>query len=65
MPYPLKIEPEAQLDLFRAYRSYEVAKRGLGRRFVDRLDDALDRIAKNPEIYAVTYRNGRAGRNKR
>ena len=57
--YPLKIEPEAQLDLFRAYRSYEDARRGLGRTFVAQLENVLDRIAENPEIHAVTYRNVR------
>ena len=59
MAFPLKIEPEAELDLIRAYRSYEDARTGLGRRFVARLDDTLDRIAENPEIHALTYRNVR------
>ena len=59
MAYPLKIDPEAQLDLFRAYQTYETARRGLGRRFVSRVEDALDRVADNPEIHAVTYRNVR------
>jgi plasmid stabilization system protein ParE len=59
MAYPLIIEPEAELDFFRAYRSYEDARRGLGRRFIVRLDEVFDRIAQSPEIHAVTYRNVR------
>ena len=59
MAYPLKIEPEAQLDLLRAYHSYEDARKGLGRRFIARLEDALVRIGENPDTHAVTYRNVR------
>jgi plasmid stabilization system protein ParE len=59
MAYRLKIEPEAELDVFRAFREYEIARRGLGKRFVVRLQDVLDRIAANPEIHAITYHNVR------
>jgi plasmid stabilization system protein ParE len=59
MAYPLKIEPEAQLDLFRAYKAYESAVRGLGRKFLIRLEATLDRIAINPEIHAAIHRNVR------
>ena len=32
---------------------------GLGYKFLDRLDDALARIARTPEIHAIAYRNAR------
>ena len=59
MTYRLKVEPEAELDVFRAFRGYETARRGLGKRFVARLQDVLERIEVNPEIHAITYRNVR------
>jgi toxin ParE1/3/4 len=59
MPCQLKIEPEAELDVFRAYRSYEDVRRGLGRRFIAHLQDVLDHITASPEIHAITYHNVR------
>jgi hypothetical protein len=59
MAYRLKIEPEAELDVFRAFRDYETMRRGLGRRFATRLQDVLGRIVVNPEIHAITFRNVR------
>jgi toxin ParE1/3/4 len=59
MAYRLKIEPEAELDLLRAYLTYEAAQHGLGRRFLSRVQDVVDRIAASPEVHAVTYMNVR------
>jgi hypothetical protein len=59
MAFRLKVEPEAELDLLRAFRTYESVQRGLGRRFIARLQDVIDRITVSPEIHAVTYKNVR------
>jgi plasmid stabilization system protein ParE len=59
MAYRLKVEPEAELDLFRAFRAYETVRRGLGRRFVARVQDVIDRIVMYPEIHAITHKNVR------
>ena len=59
MTYPLTIEPEAKDDLERAYIWYEDRRPGLGRAFLERVEELFDRLRQTPEMHAATYRNVR------
>lgn len=53
------ILPEALDDLVEARAWYENRSVGLGDRFLDRVDECVDRIRKNPELYERMYEDYR------
>ncbi|MFH1264532.1 MAG: type II toxin-antitoxin system RelE/ParE family toxin [Planctomycetota bacterium] len=59
MTFPLLVNPEAEDDLANAYRWHEEQRSGLGREFLDRVEEAFERIRRTPEIHAVTYKTVR------
>lgn len=61
MNRPVVLSPAADRKFEEATVWYE-QKAGLGERFVDRVQETLDRIGPMPELYAVTYRNIRRAR---
>jgi plasmid stabilization system protein ParE len=56
---PLSLEPEAEADLLEAYEWYEKRREGLGSEFMECVDDALERISRQPELHALGYRGVR------
>jgi plasmid stabilization system protein ParE len=59
MPYPLIINPEAELDLEHAVNWHNDQRPGLGQRFLECVEEAIDRIRKMPELHAITHRTAR------
>lgn len=59
MKYVLRKILAAELDAAEAARWYEHQQAGLGLRFLDALDVAVEYIAHNPETPAVQFRNAR------
>ena len=53
------ILPEALDDVVEAYSWYEGRGVGLGDRFLDRVDECIDRIRKNPELFERAYQDYR------
>ncbi len=53
MSYRLIVRPEAEADIRSAYLRYESEVPGLGVRFLDVVDDGLDRISEDPLHYAI------------
>jgi plasmid stabilization system protein ParE len=51
MAHKVIIKPGAELDIREALEWYEEDKEGLSRDFLERLDDELARISKNPEHF--------------
>jgi plasmid stabilization system protein ParE len=59
MPFPLVVEPEAEEDLADAYDWYEGQRPGLGREFIECVQEVFDCIRRTPEVHAVAYRGVR------
>lgn len=59
MRLPLALEPEAEADLLEAFEWYEKQRDGLGREFMECVDDALEQVANNPHLFAITHRGVR------
>jgi plasmid stabilization system protein ParE len=55
----LRLRPEARLDLEAAAHWYEAQEEGLGRRFLQEVREAFQRIRTNPEAYPAGHRNTR------
>lgn len=55
----LIILPEAELDVTQAYIWYEEQELGLGEEFLRRVDDCIQFIRRNPEMYQVAHENYR------
>jgi len=53
MEYQLEIKEEASLDIKQAYDYYEENKLGLGERFLDTLENYLQRVKQYPEHYQI------------
>ena len=53
------LRPEAKRNLAQASKWYEQRSAGLGARFLDAVDAALDKVEKNPLRYAPVYRDVR------
>ncbi|HLN32367.1 MAG TPA: type II toxin-antitoxin system RelE/ParE family toxin [Gemmataceae bacterium] len=62
MKIPVILRPEAETDIQEIYDALEQAGTGIGRRFIARLRDTLERIEAMPEIYAVIWQDVRAAR---
>ncbi len=59
MTVPIFIQPEAEAEITEAYRWYEEKCSGLGRVFLERVEEAFDRIQAVPELHAMVLRNVR------
>lgn len=55
MTYTLTIGPEAEVDIAGAYGYYQSCRLGLGSDFVLCVEEALERITRNPLIYREIY----------
>jgi plasmid stabilization system protein ParE len=58
MNLPVILSPAADREFEEAAAWYE-DEAGLGKRFVNRVQEALDRIGQMPELHAMVYRNVR------
>ena len=57
MHYDVRIRPEAERDIRKAFSWYENQRPGLGRDLIAELDAVHERLSQNPDLYAV-IRNG-------
>ncbi|HEV3235972.1 MAG TPA: type II toxin-antitoxin system RelE/ParE family toxin, partial [Gemmataceae bacterium] len=55
MSLPLIITPEAEEDIAEAKAWYDRKRLGLGSKFVSRVEEALNRISRFPEIGRVVH----------
>ena len=55
----MKFRAKAIWEVDEIYVNYEKARPGLGLKFLGRLEETFARIADNPTIYAVVYKNAR------
>lgn len=53
MKYTLEIKEEAIVDMQKAYDYYEECKIGLGERFLNTLEEYLERVQENPQHYQI------------
>ena len=60
MSLPIHLEKAALDDADEAVEWHENQRVGLGAEFLDDLDEQLERIQDNPELYAILYRKVRA-----
>lgn len=51
MVYILTVRPEAELDIEEQYTAYEGKRAGLGHDFLLCVEEALDKLLRNPLIY--------------
>ena len=54
---PFHFHPDALLEADQAADFYEEQKRGLGKRFIESLTDAINRIRRNPRLYPKVFDN--------
>ena len=52
MRYEVRIRPEAERDVRKAFSWYESQRHGLGRELVAELDTIYERLSENPYLYA-------------
>lgn len=57
--YNLEIKEEAFWEISEAYWYYEQQLNGLGERFLQRIEDYLNRIQQNPKHFAIRKNNFR------
>jgi plasmid stabilization system protein ParE len=62
MSLPVILRPAADADIEAIHDELEQVQAGLGRRFVERVREALRRIESMPEMYAPVWRDVRAAR---
>jgi len=55
----VNIQPQASAEAEEAAAWYENQRPGLGAEFVLELDAAIERAAKNPNIYVILYQTAR------
>lgn len=60
MSYPIDFRPEAESDLRDARDWYDSRLPGLGREFLDRVDDAVERMSQFPESAPVVHEDIRS-----
>src|SRR5947209_6275284 len=60
MSLPIAYLAEAEDDIDAAYAYYEQLVTGLGDRFLQALQDRVNRIQDNPALYGIFYRDVRA-----
>jgi plasmid stabilization system protein ParE len=59
MSYSFLIRPEAEADLAQAKLWYERRREGLGADFLLCVDEALQRVCRNPQIYPLVHKDVR------
>jgi len=57
MGFVLSIRQEAEADLAEAYQYYEVCRNGLGADFLLCVEEALEKITRNPRRYKIIHKN--------
>jgi plasmid stabilization system protein ParE len=62
MTLPVVLRAEASRDAAEARDYLDAQQAGRGQAFLNRLKEALTRIAAMPELYSVVWRNVRAAR---
>ena len=62
MNLPVVLRPEASGDAAEARDHLDAQQAGRGQIFLNRLKEALTRIAAMPQLYGVVWRNVRAAR---
>jgi plasmid stabilization system protein ParE len=65
MTRPFVVRPEAQADLLAARDWYNRQRAGLGVQIIDAVEELIEQIRKNPEIYAQTLKQVRRGKVRR
>jgi hypothetical protein len=55
----IRFHPEAEVELHEALQWYGRQRKGLEAEFMLCVDEALQRISRNPELYPVVHRNAR------
>lgn len=55
----LAIRPEAEAELELAFHWYQTRRAGLGIEFLLCIDDAIDRVRRDPESFPPVFRNVR------
>jgi hypothetical protein len=51
MSYPLKLHEKAHHEYIAAYEWYELKQTGLGNRFMESVENMLNRISEHPEYF--------------
>lgn len=64
MTRPVIVRPAAEADLQTTYHEMVLIQPKLGRRFITRVREVLERIELMPELYAVVWHDVRAVRLK-
>lgn len=59
MRLPIHFTPLARRDVARAFAWYEAQRAGLGREWLDELDERLQRMSDHPEQFPVVRRRTR------
>jgi plasmid stabilization system protein ParE len=59
MAVNLAFAPEAELDIQQAYDWYELRRPGLGEEFLSCVDDSIQYICRNPELFAKVHEDYR------
>lgn len=57
MKFNIEIKEEAKEDVASAYLFYEFSQNGLGKRFLDSFEKAVDSISINPVGYTKRHKN--------
>jgi len=65
MSLPVVLRPLADADVRRSHADLEAQAPGLGDKFLDRLQETLNRIEAMPELYAEVWGAVRAARLRR
>ena len=65
MSLPVIVRPTAEGDVRDIFAYLEQVREGLGRTFIDRLRDVLEKIESMPEMFGVVWRDVRAVRLRR
>lgn len=59
MAYTLTVRPEAGLDIKEQYAIYESKRLGLGHDFLLCIEEAFDKLSRNPLIYRTIHKEFR------
>ena len=59
MAYRLLIEPEAELDLEQAFDWYNQQRSGLGRKFLECIEEVFTRLCEMPDSSAIVQGKAR------
>ena len=64
MKLPVILRPDAQADVQDVHDSLEIVRNGLGKQFVARVREVLERIELFPNMFAIVWQDVRAARIK-